>query len=91
MAQYLPIPVIFVPGESFFHRLHPLAKLVWAVGAVVTAFATRNPLVLICMFALALTFITLARVLPAGPIRFLDLGCGDARVIARLAAARPGS
>jgi len=65
MAQYLPIPVIFVPGESFFHRLHPLAKLAWAVAAVVMAFATRNPLVLVSMFALGLVFITLARVLPA--------------------------
>ena len=65
MAQYLPIPVIFVPRDSFFHRLHPLAKLVWAVSAIVMAFATRNPLVLFCIFMLGLTFITLARVLPA--------------------------
>jgi energy-coupling factor transport system permease protein len=65
MAQYLPIPVIFVPRDSFFHRLHPLAKLVWALGAITLAFATRNPLVLFCVFLLGLTFITAARVLPA--------------------------
>lgn len=65
MAQYLPIPVIFVPRNSFFHRLHPLAKLTWAVGAVVIAFATRNPLVLLAIFVLGLAFITLANVLPA--------------------------
>jgi energy-coupling factor transport system permease protein len=65
VAQYLPIPVIFVPRESFFHRLHPLAKFVWAVGAIVIAFATRNPLVLFGVFLLGLTFITVARVLPA--------------------------
>jgi energy-coupling factor transport system permease protein len=64
MAQNLPIPVIFVPRNSFFHRLHPLAKAVWAVGAVVVAFATRNPLVLFSIFLLGLLFITLARVLP---------------------------
>ena len=65
MAAYLPIPVIFVPRNSFFHRLHPLAKLLWAVGAVVMAFATRNPLVLLGIFGLGLIFITLANVLPA--------------------------
>jgi energy-coupling factor transport system permease protein len=65
MAQHLPIPVIFVPGNSFFHRLHPLAKLIWAVAAIVLAFATRNPLVLFGVFLLGLLFIVLARVLPA--------------------------
>ncbi|MCC7362342.1 MAG: energy-coupling factor transporter transmembrane protein EcfT [Anaerolineales bacterium] len=65
MAQNLPIPVVFVPRDSFFHRLHPLAKAVWAIGAVVIAFATRNPLVLLIIFALGLIFIAVARVLPA--------------------------
>lgn len=64
MAQNLPIPVIFVPRDSFFHRLHPLAKMVWAVGAVVMAFSTRNPLVLFGIFLLGLIFIALAKVLP---------------------------
>ncbi len=64
MAQNLPIPVIFVPRDSFFHRLHPLAKAVWAVGALVMAFATRNPLVLFALFLLGVCFITLAKVLP---------------------------
>ena len=65
MAQNLPIPVIFVPRDSFFHRLHPLAKAVWAVGAVAMAFATRNPLVLFAIFLVGLAFITAAKVLPA--------------------------
>jgi energy-coupling factor transport system permease protein len=65
MAAYLPIPVIFVPRDSFFHRLHPLAKLLWSVGAVVMSFATRNPLVLFGIFGLGLLFISLAGVLPA--------------------------
>jgi energy-coupling factor transport system permease protein len=65
MAANLPIPVIFVSRNSFFHYLHPLAKLVWSVGAVVMAFATRNPLVLLGIFVLGLVFITLAKVLPA--------------------------
>jgi SAM-dependent methyltransferase len=33
----------------------------------------------------------LARLLPAGPIAFLDVGCGDGRVLADLAARRPES
>jgi energy-coupling factor transport system permease protein len=65
MATYLPIPVIFVPGGSFFHRLHPLAKLLWAVSAITMAFATRNRLVLFGIFLFGLLFITLAGVLPA--------------------------
>ena len=65
MAQHLPIPVVFVPGNSFFHRLHPLAKAVWSVAAIVLAFATRNPLVLLGVFLLGLLFIILSRVLPA--------------------------
>jgi|SRR5579859_343893 len=65
MAQNLPIPVVFVPGRSFFHRLHPLTKLVWAVVAIVMAFATRNPLVLLGMTVLGLAFIAVAGVVPA--------------------------
>jgi len=65
MAQNLPIPVVFVPGNSFFHRLHPLTKLIWSVAAIVMAFATRNPLVLLGMTGLGLAFIVLARVVPA--------------------------
>lgn len=64
MAQNLPIPVIFVPRDSFVHRLHPLAKAVWAVGAVVMAFATRNPLVLFALFLLAVGIMAVAKVLP---------------------------
>jgi energy-coupling factor transport system permease protein len=63
MAQHLPIPVVFVPRDSFFHHLHPLSKLIWSVGAIIMAFATRNPLVLFGMFLLGLTFILVSGVL----------------------------
>lgn len=65
MAQHLPIPVVFVPRDSFFHRLHPIPKIVWAVGAIVVAFATRNPLVLLIMFIIGLVFIAAAGVMRA--------------------------
>ena len=63
MAHHLPIPVTFVPGNSWFHRLHPTPKLIWAVGALVLAFSTRNPLFLACFFFLGLLFVILAGVL----------------------------
>lgn len=63
MAQNLPIPVVFVPRNSFFHHLHPLPKLIWAVGAIIIAFATRNPLVLFGMFLVGFVFIVAAGVL----------------------------
>ncbi len=65
MAQHLPIPVVFVPRNSIFHRMHPVPKLIWAVGAIVMAFATRNPLVLFGMFLLGFAFIAAAGVLRA--------------------------
>ena len=65
MAQNLPIPVVFVPGRSFFHHLHPLTKLIWAVVAIIMAFATRNPLVLLGVTLLGLVFILMANVLAA--------------------------
>ena len=65
MAQNLPIPVVFVPGRSFFHHLHPLTKLIWAVAAIVLAFATRNPLVLLGVTVLGLMFIVMAGVIVA--------------------------
>ena len=65
MAQYLPLPVVFVPANSTFHRLHPIPKLIWAVCALTLAFATRNPLFLLILFLAGLICIVLARVLSA--------------------------
>jgi energy-coupling factor transport system permease protein len=49
-TDYMPIPIVLIPGDSFFHHLHPIPKLIWSIGAVVLAFATRNPLVLGVVF-----------------------------------------
>lgn len=59
-TDYMPIPIVLIPGDSFFHRLHPVAKLVWSVGAVVLAFATRNPLVLGAVFLVGLLLFVLS-------------------------------
>ena len=63
MAQYLPLPVTYVPSNSFFHRLHPLTKLIWAICALVIAFATRNPLILGILFVVGLLFVISAGVI----------------------------
>lgn len=49
-ANYLPIPIVHIPGNTFFHRLHPLSKFTWALGVIVLTFSTRNPLVLGLVF-----------------------------------------
>lgn len=63
MAQYLPLPVTYVPRDSFFHRLYPLTKLFWAILALILAFSTRNPLILGIVFTLGLVFLILAGVM----------------------------
>jgi energy-coupling factor transport system permease protein len=59
--DYLPIPIIRIPGNTFFHRLHPIPKLVWAIGVIVLAFATRNPLVLGIIFLIGFIFFFLSK------------------------------
>jgi SAM-dependent methyltransferase len=64
----------------------------WALGALVTLmlvyggiWKSRVPL----FFSSGRAQDALAGLLPAGEHAFLDVGCGDGRVLARLAAARP--
>jgi energy-coupling factor transport system permease protein len=59
-TDYMPIPIVLIPGDTFFHRMHPLTKLIWSIGAVVLAFATRNPLVLGVVFLLGLLLFVLS-------------------------------
>jgi len=53
------IPITMVPGDSFLHKLAPLPKFAWALGALVISFATRNPAVLGIMTILGLLFVTI--------------------------------
>ena len=32
----------YIQGESFFHRLHPLTKLAWAVSMCIVCFASSS-------------------------------------------------
>ncbi|WP_020577792.1 energy-coupling factor transporter transmembrane component T family protein [Actinopolymorpha alba] len=47
------LPFSMIPGDSFLHRLNPLAKIVWIVGYLVIAFSTRNPFLLYGMAVFA--------------------------------------
>ncbi|MEQ7007064.1 energy-coupling factor transporter transmembrane component T [Actinopolymorpha sp. B17G11] len=64
MSTSAALPISMVPGESFLHRLNPLAKIVWVVGYLAIAFSARNPLLLFAMAAFGLLL-----VLSAGLIR----------------------
>jgi len=90
---WLAINAFFVPalawGLTFeLSPLWPLAALGVLLAVYGRIWASRVPL----FFTSARTQDAIAALLPAGqPIAFLDAGCGDARVIASLAEARPES
>ena len=63
MAGEVIIPVAYASGTSWFHKLHPIPKLMWAIGALVLAFSTRNPLFLSCFFLFGFLLIILAGIL----------------------------
>lgn len=56
------IPISMVPGNSFLHRLSPLPKFLWAFGALILSFSTRNPLILGVMLAIGLMLVTMANI-----------------------------
>jgi energy-coupling factor transport system permease protein len=51
------IPINMVPGNSFLHHLNPLPKLAMALGVLIFAFATRNPILLGAVFAVGLLLV----------------------------------
>lgn len=89
---WLAINALFVPALSFglaldispLWGLASFAALVLVYGGI---WKSRVPLFFTTRRAVG----ALAALLPAGPIRFLDLGCGDARVVTRLARRRRDS
>ena len=87
---WLAINAVFVPALSFGLSLEisPLWALAAFIGLILVYGAiwkSRVPL----FFTSSRTLGALRTLLPQGPIRFLDAGCGDARVLTRLAAERP--
>lgn len=62
MSDYLPLAIARIEGNTFIHQLHPLTKLIWAIGILIVAAATRNPGVLGAIFVLSLGMIAWAHV-----------------------------
>jgi energy-coupling factor transport system permease protein len=52
MSMPNALPVTLVPGNSFVHRINPIAKLAWLVSYIALAFATQNIVVLYAMVVL---------------------------------------
>lgn len=87
---WLAINAVFVPALSWGLALE--VSPLWALAALLvllavygSLWASRVPL----FFTGERTLDALAGLLPKGEIAFLDAGCGDARVVAALARARP--
>jgi SAM-dependent methyltransferase len=89
---WLAINAIFVPGLTFALSLE--ISPLWALAAFVALmlvygaiWKSRVPL----FFSSGRAQDALAALLPKTPHKLLDVGCGDARVLTRLAASRPDS
>lgn len=58
--QGVAVPISMVAGNSFLHRLNPIAKLVWVVAVLIVSFATRNPIFLLVLSLVGLLLVTVA-------------------------------
>jgi len=47
----------YVPGKSFFHRLHPSTKIIWVLGALLTVFFIKDPLIIFAFLVVVLVLI----------------------------------
>ncbi|MES2563215.1 MAG: class I SAM-dependent methyltransferase [Pseudomonadota bacterium] len=89
---WLFINAMFLPALSWavavnISPLWPFTALLLLLLVYGRIWESRVPL----FFSSARSLEALTDLLPAGPISFLDVGCGDGRVIRGLAAARPAS
>lgn len=57
MSTMLAPIMLFIPGKSFLHRLHPLTKLTWIISVMLFAFFMRNPLILLIVTLLGLLLV----------------------------------
>ncbi|MDN5326205.1 MAG: energy-coupling factor transport system permease protein [Moorella sp. (in: firmicutes)] len=51
-----------MPGKSFLHRLNPITKIVWSLAVITVAFAFREPLPLLALWASVLAVALAGRV-----------------------------
>ncbi len=77
MSMPAALPIALIPGDSFIHRINPIAKIVWVVGYVVLAFSTQNIIILYSMALFAFLLAPLAGVtkpLLKGALILLPIG-----------------
>jgi energy-coupling factor transport system permease protein len=60
------VPVgAYVPGDSFFHRVHPFVKFYWVFSFVIFCFFNKNPYVNYALTLLALSFVFISGTFPS--------------------------
>lgn len=60
--------IAYQPGTSILHRLHPLVKAAWLIGATAALFAVHSPWIVLAVLGSLLTASILAH-LPIGRVR----------------------
>ncbi|MEW6229922.1 MAG: energy-coupling factor transporter transmembrane component T, partial [Bacillota bacterium] len=69
----LAIVAGLIPGDSFLHRMHPMAKILWLLGILAVTFVLANLQILLAMVVLAVALIVATRTLRGyvAPMLFL--------------------
>lgn len=70
----LAIVAGLIPGNSFAHRMHPMAKMLWLLGILAITFVMSNLQILVAMAVLAVVLIVATRTLRGyiAPMLFLS-------------------
>lgn len=61
-SEYLPIPIMQIPGNSYIHRLHPTTKMIWLVFIAIFSIMTRNPFILCALIILGFFMLWISRI-----------------------------
>ena len=60
------VPVgAYVPGDSFFHTIHPFVKFYWVGSFVVFCFFNKNPYINYSLTLIGIIFVVLAKTFPS--------------------------
>jgi energy-coupling factor transport system permease protein len=56
-------PVEYIPGNSIFHRLNPLTKILWTFSVIIVCFVTENPAAILCVFVTNLIIAAISNII----------------------------
>ena len=60
------VPVgAYVPGDSFFHKVHPFVKFYWVGSFVIFCFFNKNPYINYTLTIVAIVFVFLSKTFPS--------------------------